>query len=213
MSRLHEQRLTSSHTHPPTQSPPTQGRQAKRVIKHPTITIKQPVTSSLNNNSMWESNYTDFSEDNWGQMMAQIALGAFCANLAPCRRRRHSTGQAKPEAAALASTVRAEGHALLIWPCCYLPLLMENFMKQSSVSPQTQTDEGQSAEGREKKREEEEGSITKMTLERRRSGQNAKRTRVVQKLIYDIRQTGGSLLPQRFWYSFKVGSQCWVSSL
>lgn len=36
-------------------------------------------------------------------------------------------------------------------------------MKQSSVSPQTQTDEGQSTEGREKERGGG-GSITKMTL-------------------------------------------------
>lgn len=47
MNGLHEQRLTSSFN-----PPSAQGRQAKRLIKQPTITIKQPVTNSLNNDSM-----------------------------------------------------------------------------------------------------------------------------------------------------------------
>lgn len=114
---------------------------------------------------MWESDYKQLILDNWGQMMPHInrkmvlfSWCSHCFNLFTFRWREHSTEEAKPEPAALASTVRAKGHTLLIWPCCYLLLLMENFLKQGSVSPQTQTSGGQS--GGKRKRNKED-SITK----------------------------------------------------
>lgn len=95
-------------------------------------------------------------------------------------------GQAKPEPVALAFIVRAEGHTLLVWPCCYLLLLMENFMKQGSVSPQTQTRGGQSAErgGKEGRRVQSQ----KTTLTGCRSDKLAEiHPQVNQQSIWDVR--------------------------
>lgn len=147
------------------------------AITHSTISIKKPLTSSLNNDSMWEGNYTHLGSDNWGQMMYMWVL-AIQQTLPRTEEEKEedSIPQDRPNQSpvALAFVVRAEGHTLLIWPCCYLLLLMENFMKQSSVLPQTQMSGGQSAAGRQKGKKE--GSNTqKMTFTRCRSDQLAEK--------------------------------------